>query len=74
MTITTLVDERTLHAGVGLSAGTIQWRRRPQSPAPVGLTIRDLRLMACCTTPTTSPPASLTLLGWGVPSAPPRSA
>jgi len=65
MTVTTPVDERMLHAGVGLSAGTIQWGRRSDSPAPVGLTIRDLRLMALLHDTNYLSASQLTLLGWG---------
>ncbi len=52
-------------AGVGLSAGTIQWGRRSDSPAPVGLTIRDLRLMALLHDTNYLSASQLTLLGWG---------
>ena len=54
-----------LNAGVGLSAGTIQWGRRPESPAPVGLTARDLRLMALLHDTNYLSASQLTLLGWG---------
>jgi hypothetical protein len=65
MTATLRVDERMLRAGVGLSAGTIQWGRRPESPAPVGLTVRDLRLMALLHDINYLSASQLTLLGWG---------
>lgn len=65
MTATLPVDQRMLHAGVGLSAGTIQWGRRPKLPAPVGLTIRDLRLMALLHDTNYLSASQLTLLGWG---------
>jgi hypothetical protein len=59
------VGERMLRAGVGLSAGTIQWGRRPDSPAPVGLTVRDLRLMALLHDTNYLSASQLTMLGWG---------
>ena len=65
MTTTLPVGERMLRAGVGLSAGTIQWGRRPESPAPVGLTVRDLRLMALLHDTNYLSASQLTLLGWG---------
>jgi hypothetical protein len=65
MTATLPLDERMLRAGVGLSAGTIQWGRRPESPASVGLTIRDLRLMALLHDTNYLSTSQLTLLGWG---------
>ncbi len=65
MTAALPVDERMLRAGVGLSAGTIQWGRRPSSPAPVGLTMRDLRLMALLHDTNYLSASQLTLLGWG---------
>ena len=65
MTPTLPVDERMLNAGVGLSAGTIQWGRRPERPAPVGLTNRDLQLMALLHDTNYLSTSQLTLLGWG---------
>jgi hypothetical protein len=65
MTATTPVDERLLYAGVGLSAGAIQWGGRPESPAPIGLTMRDLRLMALLHDTNYLSSSQLTLLGWG---------
>lgn len=65
MTATTPVGERMLHAGVGLSAGTIQWGRRPKRPAAIGLTSRDLRLMALLHDTNYLSASQLTLLGWG---------
>jgi Replication-relaxation len=61
----TPVDERMLNAGVGLSAGTIQWGQRPEQPVPVALTIRDLRLMALLHDTNYLSASQLTLLGWG---------
>jgi len=65
MTTTLPVDERMLRAGVGLSAGAIQWGQRPQSPARVGLTARDLRLMRLLHDTNYLSASQLTLLGWG---------
>lgn len=65
MSATLPVGERMLHAGLGLSAGTIQWGGRPQCPAPVGLTVRDLRLMALLHDTNYLSASQLTLLGWG---------
>ena len=65
MTTTLPVDERMLRAGVGLSAGAIQWGQRPQSPARVGLTTRDLRLMRLLHDTNYLSASQLTLLGWG---------
>jgi hypothetical protein len=65
MTATLPVNERILHAGVGLSAGTIQWGRRPESPPPVGLTMRDLRLMTLLHDTNYLSASQLTMLGWG---------
>jgi hypothetical protein len=65
MSATLPIDDRMLRAGVGLSAGTIQWGRRPESPAPVGLTVRDLRLMALLHDTNYLSASQLTLLGWG---------
>jgi hypothetical protein len=65
MSATLPVDERMLRAGVGLSAGTIQWGRRPECPPPVGLTARDLRLMALLHDTNYLSASQLTMLGWG---------
>lgn len=65
MSATLPVDERMLRAGIGLSAGTIQWGRRPDSPAPIGLTVRDLRLMALLHDTNYLSASQLTMLGWG---------
>ena len=65
MTTTLPVNERMLRAGVGLSAGAIQWGQRPQSPARVGLTARDLRLMRLLHDTNYLSASQLTLLGWG---------
>ena len=59
------VNARALRAGVDLSAGTILWGRRPQLPAPVALTLRDLRLMALLHDVNYLSASQLTLLGWG---------
>jgi hypothetical protein len=65
MTTTLPVDERMLRAGVGLSAGTIQWGHRSASPARAGLTPRDLRLMTLLHDTNYLSASQLTLLGWG---------
>jgi hypothetical protein len=65
MTTTTRVDERALQAGVGLSTGTIQWGRRPDSAPAIGLTHRDLRLMALLHDVNFLSSSQLLLLGWG---------
>jgi hypothetical protein len=64
MSATLPVDERMLRAGVGLSAGTIQWGRRPECPAPISLTVRDLCLMALLHDTNYLSSSQLTLLGW----------
>lgn len=65
MSATLPVDERMLRAGVGLSAGTIQWGRQRESPTPVALTVRDLRLMALLHDTNYLSASQLTMLGWG---------
>jgi Replication-relaxation len=65
MTATLPIDQRMLHAGVGLSADTIQWGQRPECPALVALTVRDLRLMALLHDTNYLSASQLTLLGWG---------
>ena len=54
-----------LLAGAGLSTSAIQWGRRPQSPAPIALTLRDLRLMALLHDVNFLSASQLTMLGWG---------
>jgi hypothetical protein len=65
MTTTTRVDARVLHAGVGLSTGTIQWGRRPDPAPAIGLTHRDLRLMALLHDVNFLSASQLLVLGWG---------
>jgi hypothetical protein len=66
MTATLPVGDRMLRAGIGLSAGTIQWGRRSECPAPIGLTARDLRLLALLHDTNYLSTSQLTVLGWGM--------
>jgi hypothetical protein len=66
MSATLPVGDRMLRAGIGLSAGTIQWGRRSECPAPIGLTARDLRLLALLHDTNYLSTSQLTVLGWGM--------
>ena len=57
--------QRVLLAGEDLSAGTIQWGRRAKLPPPVGLTDRDLRLLATLHGANFLAQSQLVVLGWG---------
>jgi hypothetical protein len=59
------IVQRALLAGEDLSAGTIQWGRRPQRPPPLALTDRDLHLMALLHGANFLSMSHLTALGWG---------
>jgi hypothetical protein len=59
------VEQRMVRSGDGLSAGTVQWGRR-EHPAPaIGLTDRDLRLMALIHDVNYLSSSQLVILGWG---------
>src|ERR1035441_4050373 len=59
------IVQRALLAGEDLSAGTIDWGRRPERPPPLALTDRDLRLMALLHGANFLSMSHLTALGWG---------
>jgi hypothetical protein len=52
-------------SGDGLSAGTVQWGRRAHSAPAIGLTDRDLRLMALIQDVNYLSSSQLVILGWG---------
>jgi hypothetical protein len=59
------VAQRMALAGEGLGAGTVQWGHREASPPAVGLTDRDLRLMALLYDVNFLSASQLLMLGWG---------
>jgi hypothetical protein len=59
------IVQRALLAGEDLSAGTIDWGRRPERPPALALTDRDLRLMALLHGANFLSMSHLTALGWG---------
>jgi hypothetical protein len=59
------VAERMMLAGEGLGAGTVQWGHREASPPTIGLTDRDLRLMALLYDVNFLSASQLLMLGWG---------
>ena len=59
------VAERMVLAGDGLGAGTVLWGNREGSPPKVGLTERDLRLMALVYDVNFLSASQLLMLGWG---------
>jgi hypothetical protein len=59
------VAQRMALAGEGLGAGTVQWGHREGSPPKVGLTDRDLRLMALLHDVNFLSASQLLMLGWG---------
>ncbi len=59
------ITQRALLAGEDLSAGTIDWGRRPERPPRIALTDRDLRLMALLHGANFLSRSQLTALGWG---------
>lgn len=59
------VAQRMVLSGNGLSDGTIQWGRREGSAPAVGLTERDLRLMALLHDVNFLSASQLLMLGWG---------
>lgn len=65
MTSTTAVQHRVRLSGEGLSAGTVQWGRRAHPPPAIGLTDRDLRLMALLYDVNYLSSSQLVMLGWG---------
>jgi hypothetical protein len=59
------VAQRMVRSGEDLGAGTVQWGHRDGSPPPVGLTERDLRLMALLCDVNFLSASQLLILGWG---------
>ncbi len=59
------VEQRMVRSGDGLSAGTVQWGRREHPAPPIGLTDRDLRLMALIHDVNYLSSSQLVILGWG---------
>jgi hypothetical protein len=59
------VAERMVLAGDDLGSGTVQWGHRQESPPTVGLTDRDLRLMALLYDVNFLSASQLLMLGWG---------
>jgi hypothetical protein len=59
------VAQRMVLSGENLSAGSIQWGNRAGSAPPVGLTDRDLRLMALTHDVNFLSSSQLVMLGWG---------
>ncbi len=65
MTTTAAVRQRMMLSGDGLSAGTVQWGRREHPARAIGLTERDLRLMALIHDVNYLSSSQLVILGWG---------
>jgi hypothetical protein len=59
------VAQRMTLSGENLSAGSVQWGNRPGSAPPVGLTDRDLHLMALTHDVNFLSSGQLVMLGWG---------
>ncbi len=59
------IAQRVVLSGEGLSAGTIQWGHREGTAPAVGLTDRDLRLMAVVHDVNFLSASQLLMLGWG---------
>jgi hypothetical protein len=59
------VAQRMVLSGENLSAGSVQWGNRAGSAPPVGLTDRDLRLMALTHDVNFLSSSQLVMLGWG---------
>jgi hypothetical protein len=59
------IENRMALSGDGLSTGTIQWGQRKEPDAAIGLTRRDLRLMALIQDVNYLSASQLTVLGWG---------
>ncbi len=59
------IAQRMVLSGENLSAGSVQWGNRAGSARPVGLTDRDLRLMALTHDVNFLSSSQLVMLGWG---------
>lgn len=59
------IKNRMALSGDGLSSGAIQWGRQKGPATPIGITTRDLRLMALIHDVNYLSASQITMLGWG---------